>query len=617
MSGHSIDTKLIREFAGIFPGLPVKHNARWADLTTLGIGETAPLVLEPPDDIALARILEFCAARGIRVMPVGAGSNLLGSDKSGRMVAIRLRQNDFVKVRPGREHLTAGAGARLADMLITAAGAGLGGASALSGIPGTLGGAVLMNAGAHGVSISAFVLEICGFTAEGKPWSATHDELSWGYRSAGVPPGVTVTAAILKMNRVEPEKELDLIHNELKRRGAMKTGRSAGCVFKNISEDDPAGKLIEISGCKGMSVGGAKVSEAHANYLVNSGGATEKDFLGLAVKVKERVLRRTGFYLEPELHCADPDSAEKLLSTPPRMKIAVLKGGVSSEREVSLISGGAVASALRKAGCEVTEIDVKQAKITKAMRDADAVFPVLHGGFGEDGGIQRLFESEKLRFAGCGSRACADSMDKFTSKKIMESAGIKTPGWAEIKKKKSPPPAKLSFPLILKPPREGSTVGINIAHTPEEWDSALEQTFKHDKTVLVEEFIKGVEITVGVALGKALQPIELRYPGEIYDYDAKYVHSKGKTEYLCPVVSLSAKQVKEAQKLALAFFKAVGGRDMMRIDMIVSKKGIYVLEANVLPGFTPDSLLPKAAKAAGYSFQRLCASLAAAAVFRK
>lgn len=312
------------------------------------------------------------------------------------------------------------------------------------------------------------------------------------------------------------------------------------------------------------------------------------------------------------------ESKQKIDSVAAPLKILLLKGGTSAEREVSLISGAAVAKALREAGHTVEEYDITELKVTEAMRRADVVYPVLHGGFGEDGQLQKLLEEAGIKFVGSASQACIDIMDKITSKKIMEANGIRTPKSLIVTDVSAPFPEEMGLPLIVKPPKEGSTFGLTLVTDPSQWRGALELSFRHGAPALVEEYIKGVEATVGILDGKPLPLIEIRYPGLLYDYDAKYTHAHGETQYLCPPTGISEKAQKEAQDFALRFYHAVGARDMLRVDVIVSEKddSVWVLEGNGLPGCTPSSLLPKAAQTAGISFPEMCSRLARAAAER-
>ncbi len=608
---------LASELRLLIPGIKLFDDVPWSRLTTLGVGGACPVVAEPCDDIQLSKLLKFCSGSGIRTLALGAGSNILGSDTASDCIAIRLAGEYFTHAKLSRRHANAGAGIRLLDLLRLCAEKGLGGMAALSGIPGTLGGAIMMNAGAHGCEIGRFVQSICGYTPDGKIWNASgKDMLRWEYRKPPVPPGIIVVGVICKFDKVVPSDEIGRIRSELLWRARNTPhGRSAGCVFRNPSSDLPAGKLIDTAGCKKMRSGGAAVSGRHANWIINTGAATEKDVVGLMVKVRRQVFKASGVYLHPELKFANPASEAAVAGSLVPLRIAVLKGGTSSEREISLKSGRFVAEGLRCAGYQVSEIDVRSPRITSEMKRCDMVFPILHGGFGEDGTIQRNLEKHRIPFLGCSSRASALCMDKIESKKIMIRKGILTPGYAMLASKHRNFPENLRLPVIVKPVAEGSTVGITLVTSMSQWEKALDKVFALKSPALVETYVKGHEITVGIVGGKALPVIEIRFPGAMYDYDAKYVHKKGDTQYLCPPPpdAVSPARQRIAQRIALEYYKAIGARDLLRVDMILddSDKKFYVLEGNNLPGFTESSLVPKAAKQDGIAFPELCAKLAA------
>ena len=300
-------------------------------------------------------------------------------------------------------------------------------------------------------------------------------------------------------------------------------------------------------------------------------------------------------------------------------KILVLKGGVSSEREVSLESGKAVADALREAGYEVREYDIRELAVTPEMKDwADVVWPVLHGGYGEDGRIQKMLEDAGISFVGSGSAACALIMDKVASKKLMDLHGIPNAKYAVLTEPSETIPEGMSLPLIVKPSNEGSTFGITLVETEDEWKKAMDLVFRYGDTALVEEFFKGVETTVGIIDGKALPVIEIRYAGKIYDYDAKYTHALGDTEYLCPPRTIPEELQKKIQTAALKFYEVSGAEEILRVDVMASLEdgSICVLEGNSIPGCTANSLVPKAGRAAGISFPELCSMLVKAAYRR-
>lgn len=593
-----------------FPQLQLS-NLSWQRISTLGAGHAASLVAEPQNDIELQSLLIFCHDHQIPVYPLGGGSNTVGSDQSFAGVVVRLCRGEFINIRCGRAHITAGAGVKLRALIRYAAEHGWGGMSALAGIPGTVGGSLRMNAGANGVSISDKVIELFGLDNRGRAWSMDAGEVKWCYRSSSIPPEYFITGAIFQFDHADGAEEEEKIEAELLRRKQCEpSGRSAGCFFRNPSELVSAGRLIDSCGGKGMRCGEAEISKSHANYLINNGGAGEKEFLDLAEKAMRLVYDATGIILRPEVNFLVPESLEKLRKMLTPIKVAVLKGGDSSEREVSLESGAAVAKALRNVGYEVNEIDIKTLAVTDAMREAEVVFPVLHGGFGESGELQKLLEAEGIEFVGCGSHACGVTLDKLESKSIMDENDLPTPPWAVVFTETASLPEGFSYPVVVKPPTQGSTVGITIAHNDEEWREALRLALKYDDNVLVEAYIKGHEITIGVVNGQALPPVEIKYPGEMYDYDAKYTHAKGETFYYCPPQNVSEELQQQAQSMALSFNEAIGGRDMIRIDFIVTDSGeLYILEGNTIPGFTASSLLPKAAKMAGISFDELCSRL--------
>lgn len=597
------------------PEISIRTDIPWEMLTTLKIGTSFPLLAEPEDDIQLSKLLKFCDENKIPVRAIGAGSNLLGTDKKNQPeVFIRLIKNSFNHIKISPHHVTVGAGTMLFHFAKTCAEAGLGGISALAGIPGTIGGAIRMNAGTGDFTIGKIVDSVYGIDKSGNTWYAPASELKWGYRNVSIPKDIIIIAATCKIEIEPKEIALEKIRSEIvKRKESCPPGRSAGCVFRNPVSKLSAGKLIDASGCKKFTQGDIMVSPIHANYFINNGQGTEKDFISLMCRVKKKVFKKTGIILKPEICFAISESGKKLESFPPSYRITVLKGGNSNEREVSLKSGSFVAEALRHAGYDVREIDIKTPEVTKEIKNSDLVFPILHGGFGENGELQKNLEKNNVPFIGCDSVACEIAMDKVKSKEIMLKEKIPTPAYALVNKNDRKFPSNLKLPVIVKPPAEGSTVGITLVRSESDWDNALEKVFSLDEdTALVESYINGVEITVGIVDNKVLPPVEIRPPGEMYDYDAKYTHQQGETLYLSPPDSVPENIQKKAQRIAMRFFKAIKARDILRTDMIIRKgdQKIFVLEGNNIPGFTESSLLPKAAKAAGISFVELCAMLA-------
>ena len=606
-------------FLSEIPGILFRESVKWADSTSMGAGLGTYPLAQPQTREGLILLVRECIARGIPLFPIGAGTNLVGSDSPVDFLAVRLA-GVFQEIRMEKSLIHAGAGVPLVSLARFAAEHSLGGLAPLSGIPGMVGGALRMNAGANGTEISEFIREIEFIDLKTGELDRRAFGSGWGYRTSPVPENGLITEGVFSLPASEREKEELLLRKERERRLAVTPrGRSAGSVFRNPSKECPAGMLLEKAGAKKLSSGGGRVSPQHANWIVNdSGSFSESDCAFLAAEMASMVKAFCGIALKTELRFVNMNAKEKVEKAASGLNILVLKGGVSAEREVSLVSGKAVADALRRAGHTVTEYDITKLEITDAMRKADIVYPVLHGGFGEDGSLQKLLEDAGLKFVGSGSQAMLDIMDKIVSKEFMDKNGIRNPKSIILKDPNAPMPKELGLPLIVKPPKEGSTFGVSLVSSESEWKDAMKLCFEYGEVALVEQYIKGVEAAVGILDGKALPLVEIRYPGKIYDYDAKYTHAHGETQYICPPTGISEKAQKESQDLAVKFYHAVGARDMLRVDVIISDKddSVWVLEGNGLPGCTPSSLLPKAAAIAGIPFEEMCSRLARAAYLR-
>lgn len=281
-------------------------------------------------------------------------------------------------------------------------------------------------------------------------------------------------------------------------------------------------------------------------------------------------------------------------------KVAVLMGGPSSEREVSLRSGAAVAKGLREAGYDVTEVDVTGHTL-ELPAGIEAAFVALHGEFGEDGQIQTLLEQKGIPYTGSNPSASRASFDKLLTKAILVKHGVSTPRYEVLQKGQ---PRTLPLPVVVKPPRQGSSIGIHRVFKDSEWAAAVEDAFKYDHELLVEEYIEGRELTVGV-VGDVVMPIvEIVAPGDWYSYTAKY--TKGQTQYMVPA-DIGPAATAKCKALALQTFSALGCAGFGRVDIrLAPDGGAYVLELNNIPGFTETSLLPKAASEYGLNFPTLC-----------
>jgi D-alanine-D-alanine ligase len=297
-----------------------------------------------------------------------------------------------------------------------------------------------------------------------------------------------------------------------------------------------------------------------------------------------------------------------------RFKITVMLGGPSAEREVSLRSGAAVAKALRSLGHEVTEVDPKDGQFD-LPGETDVVFLVLHGTYGEDGTVQQRLDRLGALYTGCDAEASRIAFDKVLTKQRCQAAGVPTAAFLVVNSARAPLPKAFQPPLVAKPVRQGSSVGLQFVERPGDWPAALAEALKFDSEVLVEEKIAGRETTVGILGGEALPVVEVRPKTGSYDYKNKY--TTGRTEYFCPA-DFDTATTGRIQAAALGAFRAVGGRDYARVDVMVRPNGEpVVLEVNTLPGMTETSLLPKAAAAAGLNYAQLCQRMVDLALKRK
>jgi D-alanine-D-alanine ligase len=323
------------------------------------------------------------------------------------------------------------------------------------------------------------------------------------------------------------------------------------------------------------------------------------------------------------------------------MRIAVLLGGTSAERDVSLVTGEAVGRALEDVGHEVSLVDPavgpepldRAARATigtappeigvetgaavravsgRAVREADVVFIALHGGTGEDGTIQGLLELAGKRYTGSGVRASALAMDKHVSKLIFRDAGVPTPDWRAVRDGSELDAAAkglgCAYPMVVKPNDQGSTVGLSVVKDADELRPAFELARRYSEIALIERFVEGREMTVAVLDGRPLPVVEIAPESGFYDYASKY--QKGATVYTCPAQAAPALEA-ALGKAALDAFDSLGCRAYGRVDFRVTPGGEpFCLEANTVPGMTETSLVPMAARAAGMDFGQLVDAIA-------
>lgn len=278
--------------------------------------------------------------------------------------------------------------------------------------------------------------------------------------------------------------------------------------------------------------------------------------------------------------------------------VAVLCGGRSAEREISLRSGAEVHAALLKLGVNAVSVDPAECSIDE-LRHFDICFIALHGRGGEDGVIQGVLEHLHVPYTGSGVMASAIGMNKIATKMIWAGIGLPTPAFyiAGVTEQ------DLGFPLMVKPAHEGSSIGMRKVDSPAQLADAIAEAARFDAEVLVEHWVQGAEFTVAILGTEALPPIRLETPNSFYDFEAKY--QADSTRYICPC-GLSAEKEQELKQLARRAFQAVGGAGWGRVDVMQDQQGnFFLLEVNTVPGMTDHSLVPMAGRASGRSFEQL------------
>ncbi len=287
------------------------------------------------------------------------------------------------------------------------------------------------------------------------------------------------------------------------------------------------------------------------------------------------------------------------------MRVVVLMGGRSAEREISLKSGQAVLKALQELGHEAIALDLTE-DLCERLREIkpDKVFIALHGPYGEDGRVQGLLDILGIPYVGSGVLGSSIAMDKDITKKLLTFHGIKVPKWICVREKGEELNWDI-YPAVVKPADQGSSVGLFVVNSREEAKEAIEKCLEISKKVMVEEYIEGRDITVGILKGKPLPPIEIKPKKGIYDYESKY--TKGMTEY---TFLEEDELVEKLQEIALLAYKVLELKDLSRVDFRVNREGTpYLLEVNTIPGLTELSLFPMACKRVGIDFKELISML--------
>jgi D-alanine-D-alanine ligase len=303
-------------------------------------------------------------------------------------------------------------------------------------------------------------------------------------------------------------------------------------------------------------------------------------------------------------------------------KIVLVKGGPGAEREVSLATGRGVAAALRELGADVTELDIMDTTF-ELPAGTELVFNAIHGTLGEDGDLQRELEKRRVPYTGAGSVASDLAFDKIRSKAAFMAKKVPTAAYQVLDLPAQAAEVKLPIPVCVKPPRQGSSVGVHLVKKAEDLQAALDDCAKYDKDVLIETLVIGRELTVGILGDEALPVVEIRPRQGFYDMKNKYpwmnpnAPASTGSDYQCPA-ELSPEITAKVQAAALAAHRSLGTEVYSRVDVLVDGEGdVFVLEVNTIPGMTPSSLLPMAAKAVGVSYAQLCERIAVLSLAEK
>lgn len=582
----------------------LRYNEPLANYTSWRVGGVADKFYQPADKTDLIQFVQNLPENE-PLFWMGLGSNLLIRDGGIRGTVINTKNRLKTMQLIDENSIYVEAGVPCALVAKFCAEQGLVGAEFLAGIPGTMGGALKMNAGAFGGETWSCVQSVEILNRRGEVFTKAANEFQVTYRHVNLHANEWFLAAVLKLQQGDTKVSQEHIKTLLaKRANSQPTNQpSCGSVFKN-PQNDFAARLIEASGLKGFKIGGAQVSEKHANFIINTGNATADEIEKLIAMVQEQVSQKQGINLQTEVcivgeHLKQNNAADF-------GKVAVLMGGNAAEREVSLRSGNAVYKGLLAKGVDAIAVDVQENLIEAVQHlEVDRVFNIIHGRGGEDGVLQAILDVLNISYTGSGVLASALAMDKLRTKLCWRGANLPTPDWFVLKTENDIDVCieTLGFPMIVKPSLEGSSVGMSKAKNRAELVEALKIALECNCEVYAESWVTGDEYTVGILQNEALPVIRLETPREFYDYEAKY-HSTT-TQYHCPC-GLDAETEKQLQELALKASEVIGVEGWARVDVFIDKNGqAQLIEINTVPGMTDHSLVPMAAKQAGMDFNEL------------
>lgn len=587
------------------------NNEKLAKYTSWRVGGPADQLYIPFDRQDLC---EFIASlpESEPLFWMGLGSNLLVRDGGirGTVINTKGRLKEMKLAEDGSVYVEAGV--PCAHVARFCAEQGLIGAEFLAGIPGTMGGALKMNAGAFGGETWGIVKQVEMIDGAGKVTLRYPHEFKVSYRSIKNFENEWFLSCRLHLQQGDSAASQQKIKALLEQRAKTQPTNqpSCGSVFKN-PEGDYAARLIEKTGLKGYAIGGACVSIKHANFIVNTGNASAADIEDLIHYVQNKVKEHHGVELQTEVCMVGEGNVETqnlaALHKPEKFgRVAVLMGGSAAERAVSLRSGAAVYDALKRKGVDAVAIDVTGSPIDALSGiKVDRVFNIIHGRGGEDGVLQGVLQVMGIPYTGSGVMASALTMDKLRTKLCWQGYGLVTPKWCLLQDENDLDACieKLGFPVIVKPAQEGSSIGMSKAHTRDELLKALQVALQYRCDVYAESWVTGKEYTVAVLNDEALPVIRLETPNAFYDYEAKY--NATTTQYHCPC-GLDQDQELFVRNLAVTASKVVGVKGWARVDVFIDDSGQYqLIEINTVPGMTDHSLVPMAAKQAGINFEEL------------
>ena len=585
----------------------LSHNQSLASYTSWRVGGCAERFYQPENKADL--IAFICSLpENETIFWMGLGSNLLVRDGGIAGMVINTKNRLKVMQRIDNETVYIEAGVPCALVAKFCAEQGLVGAEFLAGIPGTMGGALKMNAGAFGGETWDIVTQVEVLTRRGESVTRKRDEFKVSYRHVQCNENEWFLATHLHLQIGDTQVSQQRIKALLaKRAHTQPTNQpSCGSVFKN-PQGDFAARLIEATGLKGYRIGGAQVSEKHANFIINTGNASAADIELLMGYVQKQVMLKQGVNLQTEVCMVGEQLKTTHIMRPEDFGcVGVLMGGNSAERAISLKSGVAVYEALIALGVNVQAIDVCD-DILESIKTypIDRVFNVMHGRGGEDGILQGVLNVLGLPYTGSGVLASALAMDKLRTKLCWRGANLPTPNWHVLENEIDLDACAdaLGFPMIVKPALEGSSVGISKVTSRDELTKAFQVAMACGCEVYAEAWVHGKEYTVGILQGVALPVIHVTTPSGFYDYEAKYLSNS--TQYHCPC-GLSEDEESTLQTLALKSSHVLNVEGWARVDVFIDNQGhAQLIEINTVPGMTDHSLVPMAAKQAGIDFPTL------------